>query len=48
MLHLRKSEHDEATGIATEVKRIIAHTGGLLVYGDFAVLCQSSVVLAQA
>lgn len=39
VLHLRNSEHDEATGIATEVRRIIAHTGGLLDYGDFAVLC---------
>ncbi|KAL9714068.1 ATP-dependent DNA helicase srs2 [Leucoagaricus gongylophorus] len=38
VLRARESEHDEATSIAVEVKRIIAHTGGLLGYGDVAVL----------
>lgn len=34
------SEKDEAARIATEVKRTIAYTGGLLNYGDFAILCE--------
>ncbi|EIW84369.1 P-loop containing nucleoside triphosphate hydrolase protein [Coniophora puteana RWD-64-598 SS2] len=32
------NEHEEASFIAHEIKRIVAHTGGLLGYGDFAVL----------
>ncbi|KXN84725.1 ATP-dependent DNA helicase PcrA, partial [Leucoagaricus sp. SymC.cos] len=37
-LHSFPSEHDEATSIAHEVKRVVAYTGGLLTYGDFAIL----------
>ncbi len=32
------SEKNEATEIATEIRRAIAYTGGLLNYGDFAIL----------
>lgn len=30
----------EASFIATEIKRLIAYSGGVLNYGDFAILCQ--------
>ncbi|KAF9445472.1 P-loop containing nucleoside triphosphate hydrolase protein [Macrolepiota fuliginosa MF-IS2] len=38
VLHSSISEQDEATKIAIEIKRAIAYTGGLLNYGDFAIL----------
>ncbi|KAJ3548442.1 hypothetical protein NM688_g5299 [Phlebia brevispora] len=38
VLHSFPSEQDEASAIATEVKRMIAHSGGMLSYKDFAIL----------
>jgi DNA helicase-2/ATP-dependent DNA helicase PcrA len=32
----------EASFIATEIKRLIAYSGGVLTYGDFAILCEQS------
>lgn len=33
------SEYAEATFIAQEIKRLVAHMGGTLNFGDFVVLC---------
>lgn len=33
-----KNEHDEADFIAIEIKRLVAATGGMLKWNDFAIL----------
>ncbi|KAF5359087.1 hypothetical protein D9756_003438 [Leucocoprinus leucothites] len=38
VLRRSASEHAEAASIAAEVKQVVAYTGGLLGYGDFAIL----------
>jgi DNA helicase II / ATP-dependent DNA helicase PcrA len=38
-----QSEHAEAAFIAVEIKRLVAHTGGMLGWGDFVVLRAYSV-----
>jgi superfamily I DNA/RNA helicase len=36
------TEHEEATFLAVEIKRIVAHMGGVLRWGDFVVLREMS------
>ncbi|KAH7915664.1 P-loop containing nucleoside triphosphate hydrolase protein [Hygrophoropsis aurantiaca] len=38
------SEHDEASFIAYEIKRLVAQTGGMLTYGDFVVLLRYNAI----
>ncbi|KAF7777665.1 hypothetical protein Agabi119p4_3737 [Agaricus bisporus var. burnettii] len=38
VLRALQDEHDEARHIASEIKRVVAYTGSLLNYGDFAIL----------
>ncbi|EPS95932.1 hypothetical protein FOMPIDRAFT_1131483 [Fomitopsis schrenkii] len=38
MLQLHLNEYEEATFIATEIKHLVAATGGMLAWGDFVVL----------
>ena len=40
MLKLYLNEYEEAAFIATEIKRLVAATGGMLQWGDFVVLCE--------
>lgn len=41
MLQLHLNEYEEATFIATEIKHLVAATGGMLAWGDFVVLRES-------
>lgn len=38
VLHCAPNAHDEAAFIAAQIKHLIAHTGGLLDFGDIAIL----------
>jgi superfamily I DNA/RNA helicase len=38
----------EASFIATEIKRLIAYSGGVLNYGDFGILCESPSLLERS
>lgn len=40
VLQLHLNEHEEAAFIATEIKHLVAATGGMLQWGDFVVLCE--------
>lgn len=39
------SEHDEASFLAVEIKRLVANMGGMLRWGDFVVLREPTVYL---
>lgn len=34
------TEHEEASFIAREIKRLVAYTGGMLDWDDFVILCE--------
>lgn len=38
MLHCAPTAFDEAAFIAAQIKHIVAHTGGLIDFGDIAIL----------
>lgn len=40
-----QDEHDEARHIASEIKRVVAYTGSLLNYGDFAILREATYLI---
>lgn len=41
VLQLHLNEHEEAAFVATEIKHLVAATGGMLEWGDFVVLRKS-------
>lgn len=43
LLRFLETEKHEADFIAGEIKRVVALMGGVLHYGDFAVLCKSII-----
>ncbi len=44
VLHAASTAHQEADQIAAQIRHLIAHTGGLLEYSDFAVLVRYSAL----
>ena len=48
MLFSLDSEYGEAEFIATEIKRLVAYTGGMLDWNDFVILRWSLVIISAA
>lgn len=48
VLQLHLNEHEEAAFIATEIKHLVAATGGMLEWGDFVVLRKSKRITSAS